>query len=253
MSPKVIDDATRDARERELLNTALDVISEIGVSNLTIEKVVAQVPYSKGTVYNHFTCKEDMLTALCNNCCREIVELFARASAFEGSSREKMMALGYGYLLHSLLNPTRFMLVISAKTDAIREKSTQQRIDENTQLEAQLLECMYGVIQGAVDAGELTLPDYMTVKEVPFTFWSTGFGTIALLHQDVEKCGFREQLFVEHEFVNNANLILDGLGWTPNSREHDWQSCIERLKQTVFAQEVAELARLQAAGSTPSA
>ena len=150
MSPRYIDDATREAREEEMMQAALNIIARDGVSGLTIDKVVTLVPYSKGTVYNTFSCKEDLLTALCNRSVTRLSDIFFRAASFDGNSREKMLAIGIGYMLHSQLNPTEFMMVISAKTPSVTEKSSQKRQEEHQELETQLLGKLLGIISEAL-------------------------------------------------------------------------------------------------------
>jgi len=248
MSPKLIDDATREAREAEILQTALDVIAREGVSGLTIDKVVTKVPYSKGTVYNHFSCKEDLLTALCNNCVRRLADIFFRAAAFEGSSREKMLAIGIAYMLHSQLNPTEFMLVLSAKTPSVTEKSSQKRQDEHQELETKLLGKLLGIISDGLAHGELTLAPHLSPAQVSFSLWAMSFGTIALLQENLERCGVRQEMSLERELINHSNLVLDGLNWTPYTLDHDWHEAVQRMKDTVFAPEVAKIqARIDAA------
>ncbi|MBE9398884.1 TetR/AcrR family transcriptional regulator [Pontibacterium sp. N1Y112] len=241
MSPKFIDDATREAREAEILQTALDVIARDGVSGLTIDKVVSKVPYSKGTVYNHVSCKEDLLTALCNNCVRRLADIFFRAASFDGNSREKMLAIGIGYMLHSQFDPTEFMLVISAKTPSVTEKSSQKRQEEHQELETKLLGTILQIISEGLANGELTLAPHLSPAQVAFSLWAMSFGTIALLQDNVERCGVRQEMTLERELTNHANLVLDGLNWTPYTPDHDWHESVQRMKATVFAPEVEAL------------
>lgn len=244
MSPKYIDNAMREAREDEIMHTALAVIARDGVSGLTIDKVVTKVPYSKGTVYNHFSCKEDLLTALCNNCIRRLSDIFARAATFDGSSREKMLAIGIGYMLHSQLNPTEFMLVISAKTPSVTEKSSQKRQDEHQKLETKLLGTMLQIINEGLVSGELTLASHLNPAQVSFSLWAMSFGTIALLQENLERCGIRQEMTMERELTNHASLVLDGLNWKPYTQEQDWHLSVQRMKDTVFAPEAAQLEAL---------
>ncbi|MGB0465927.1 MAG: TetR/AcrR family transcriptional regulator [Pontibacterium sp.] len=241
MSPRVIDDATRDAREQDLICTALNIISTEGVSGLTMDKLVAQVPYSKGTVYKHFSCKEDLLTALCNNSLKKLSSLFERALTFEGNSREKMLSVGFAYFLHSQLNATEFMLVISAKTPGIREKSTAKRQEQHLSLENGLMSSMLEVITLGLSSGELALQPHLSPPQIAFSLWAMSFGTIALLHQSLDQCVMRTDMVLERELVNHNNLLLDGLGWQPFTQAHNGAETLARLKAGIFAPEIARL------------
>ncbi len=52
-------------REVELVQLAKSLVQEQGFANLTMDKLTAASPYSKGTIYNHFCSKEDVILALC--------------------------------------------------------------------------------------------------------------------------------------------------------------------------------------------
>lgn len=241
MSPRIIDQATLEAREEEIMRTALEIISEQGAAGLTIDKVVAKLPYSKGTVYNHFTCKEDLLTGLCNLSIKGMAPLFERAASFSGNSREKMLAVGYAYMLHSMLNPTEFMLVISAKTPSVREKSTQKRQEEHLALEERLLGSLLHIISLGLSSSELKLLPHLSPAQVAFSLWSMSFGTIALLHETLDRCSVRVEMQLERELVNHCNILLDGLNWQPFTQNHDWMNTVETFKNELFSSEVKAL------------
>lgn len=241
MSPRILDDSELNAREQRIMEAALAIMSEHGVAGLTIDKVVACVPYSKGTVYNHFSCKEDLLTGLCNRCLSLLQEMFQRAADFPGNSREKMFAVGYAYLLHSLLHPTEFMLVISAKTPSVREKSSQQRCEHSTQLEDGLLNTILKIISAGLASGDLSLQPHLSPAQVAFSLWALGFGTIALLHESLARGTAREEMQIERELVNHSNLMLDGLQWQPYTADFDWQATVVKLKTETFKREMTAL------------
>ena len=75
-------------REQELLRIALDIVESEGYGNLTMDKLTSASPYSKGTIYNHFSSKEDVITALCNQALRHEISLFKKAALFNGTTRK---------------------------------------------------------------------------------------------------------------------------------------------------------------------
>ncbi len=50
MSPKIVDKERLQVREQELLDVALSIIEREGVAGLNMDRLAAQVPYSKGTI-----------------------------------------------------------------------------------------------------------------------------------------------------------------------------------------------------------
>ena len=52
-------------RESALLDITQAIIDEVGYAHFNMDALVRASDVSKGTVYNHFTSKEDCLAALC--------------------------------------------------------------------------------------------------------------------------------------------------------------------------------------------
>ncbi|MGB0664964.1 MAG: TetR/AcrR family transcriptional regulator [Pontibacterium sp.] len=245
MAPKLLDEHQVAEREAAILEATTEVINQVGVAGLTVDKVVAKVPYSKGTVYNHFSCKEDLLVALCNECVSHLCELFEKAVTFEGPSRERMLAVAYAYLLSVQLRPERYLLVITAKGPAVKEKASEQRQATHKALEARLMGIFCGVITHAIEQRELTQPQGLTAPEIAFSVWAMAFGTIALLVEEnagAAICSIRQQMVLEHQVMQNTNLVLDGLGWQPSTSNEALQSLIARFKSELFTTESEFLA-----------
>jgi AcrR family transcriptional regulator len=239
MGPKTVKSEQLQARERELIATALGIMEQEGTSGLTMDKVVARVPYSKGTVYNHFRSREDLLTSICNASMETLVELFTRAIGFQGSTRERLLAVHYAYLLHALLDPTQFMLVISAKTANLIERTSERRLAAHHELEGRLMGPMLELVDEAVAAGELTLAPHLDRRQIVFTNWAGSFGVISLLINNQDQCSAREDLDAGTELVNHANLLLDGLQWRPLSADWNYDQTLKRIGSEIFSRESA--------------
>lgn len=233
MSPRVVDAETLKAREQVILNAALDYIRENDIASLTVDKVVSRVPFSKGTVYNHFSSKEDIVAGLCNLCVGSLLSLFQAATQFNGNVREKMVAICIAYMMSAKADSTRFMLVITGRTPALHQKASEARWSEHVELEAQLISFFCSLIQRAIDDQDLVIPAHMSPPQVAFAIWSMSFGTIALLQDGVDRCDMRQLMEMERELVTHCNLVMDGLGWLPMSQEFDWRPCIEACKARI--------------------
>ncbi|SEQ08575.1 transcriptional regulator, TetR family [Amphritea atlantica] len=241
MSPRQIDSQTRDQREEELLDAAMILIGAQGVEGLTMDKLVSAVPYSKGTVYGHFSGKEDLLLALCNRGMALLVSMFKRAESFEGVTRERLLAWIYGYQLYARLYPMFFMLVITAKAPGVAEKSSERQREKHIQLQALLSEGLLGLIRQALETAECGNPLNMTAEQIAFANWSASFGSISLLSKGTDRCNIRAGLELEESLLANVSLVLDGLNWRPLSSLFDYNTSLERIRCEIFADEVAML------------
>ena len=194
MSPRHIDPERLSERENELIEIALEMIRASGVGAFTIDQLAESVPFSKGTIYNHFSSKEDLLAAACNRGLRTLHDLFLRAGQLGENTRERITGLCFGNLIYSKCYPVQFRLVISANLPSFFEKSSKGRIDDYQQLQAKLLDCVLTVVDDAIENQELPRQQQMDTRQIAFTIWSAVFGTIVLLHSENEFCRERDGL-----------------------------------------------------------
>ncbi len=236
MAPRYIDQETLSARENEMLDKALEIIDEQGVAFLTIDKLVAKVDYSKGTVYNHFSSKEDLFTALCNRNMRKILELFQRANSLQCSTRSKMTAMGFAYMLKVLLTPQCFALMMNAKTEFF-EKATRERGEEHESLDNNIMELCSGVVAEAIEKGELTLGQH-SVEDITLSIYAMSFGTIGLLIKKDRTCAGTMGFMLQDRILAHGSIVMDGLGWKETESLEDF---VKLLQNDVFAKEIALL------------
>ena len=241
MTPRIASPTTIEERENHILLTTAELMEEIGYSALTVDKVVARVPYSKGTVYNHFASKEDLLVGLCIHKLGELKELFLRAAAFEGNNRERLLALSTAYFIYALLSPAQAMAVLYVRTSDLDAKASTARLEKLFAADIDIMGIGISIIEDALATGEFKLPHHMNLQQVTFGIWTTAFGSIALLNSMIESCPISSGLLLDQEFFNNSNIMMDGFGFKPLSTEHDTKASLKRILSEVFAPEVAAL------------
>ncbi|MFT5759411.1 MAG: AcrR family transcriptional regulator, partial [Alteromonadaceae bacterium] len=192
----------------------------------------------KGTVYKHFSGKEDLLLAISNQAIAILADLFWRASSFGGCARIRMLLLNISYLIYAILHPALFKTQICSKSPNVYGKSSSERIEEQAQLEMKLLGAIHGIVEHALANGSLKLPTYMNIQQLCFANWSMAYGTIALLSGEVEQCSGRTSLIVEKELYNQSNLLFDGLNWQPLLKDNDHRAALEEAINQIFPEEV---------------
>ncbi|MDX2370125.1 MAG: TetR/AcrR family transcriptional regulator [Colwellia sp.] len=237
--PRLLDESALKEREKKILTVAITLIQRLGIENLTMDKVVAQVPFSKGTVYKHFIGKEDLLLAISNHAIEVLSDLFYRAYQFKGCSRERMLLLNFSYLIYGILYPELFQAVICAKSQSVIGKSSEERLNENDQLQVKLLTAIHGIVDDGLSDDSLTLPKHMNIQQLCFANWSMAYGAITLLSGEVESCSGRTDLIVERELFNHSNLLFDGMGWKPLTKDKKHCTELKIALQNLFPQELA--------------
>lgn len=242
MAPRYIDNDELQARENEILDQAIELIAEQGIAFLTIDKLVGRVNYSKGTIYNHFSSKEDVLTALCNRSMQNVLALIIRAKQLDVSARRKMTAVIYSYMLSVLMFPQHFVLVMSAKTEMFAKASTERR-EEHEELDGQLFEMGNSIVSEAVENGELILKEGQNAEEVTFAFWANSFGTIALLFSGEGICSTQASFELEDRVLAHADLLMDGFAWQRSEQKLSDDEFLNYLKSEVYVNELQQLSQ----------
>ncbi len=225
-------------RERELIDLALDIMHEDGFAGLTMDKLTARSDFSKGTIYNHFTCKEDVQSAVGVTYLKELGSLFSRAMAFSGNTRERLLAVHYAYMLNARLKPQQFMCILSCKTSSVAEKASQKHQQHSFENETKLLELVNGLVREAETSGVLNVSSRGGIDAVTFCTWSISFGTLALLMNAVES-QIVKKLEMQESLFNNINITLDGLDWKPLSTQWDYNKTIKRIQKEIFSSEMS--------------
>jgi len=243
MVPKILDEQSLKAREQEIIDTALTLIEQFGAENLTMDKLVKEVPYSKGTVYNHFSSKEDLLIAISNIALTVLSDLFAKAAKYDGSTRERMYLISFAYLIYATLHPALFATMLCAKSPTINGKSSECRMTEQEELEQRMLAPLFALIEEAVAKGDLTLPDYINIKQICFAHWTSGYGVIAMLLNASGSCSVQKEFTIEDELLNSNHLLLDGLNWSPLTHQQDYRALIKSSIEKVFTRELQQISK----------
>src|SRR5262249_6614591 len=91
--PQSLKERQRQEREQLILQAADELLLEKGYHDTSIEDIAARVGISKGTVYLHFTSKENLVIALFERGARKMLDTLNAILAAPGTSREKLRAI----------------------------------------------------------------------------------------------------------------------------------------------------------------
>ena len=212
-------------REQLFLDTARQIIREHGVSGLTMEAIAEITEYSKGTVYKHFTCKEDIMCALCADGIGYLLALLGQMMSFEGRPREKSVIIALSYLLYAERYPEEFDLIVAARNTNIRQKASPERLEASDNADEKITHLIKEQIRAAIKCGDLTLQEGVTVDQLCIGPWALSLGMIALyeasdLITSIKFSPMQETLYQQ------LNFLLDGYQWHPLSTEFDYKQTI---------------------------
>ena len=152
----------RELREREelFLDVARRLLLERGFHGLTMDRIAEETEYSKGTIYLHFGCKEELIVELGKRSRKQRLELIERGAAFRGRPRERVFATGVAVEIHARLFPDDVRIWEIMNAESIIEKIPANRQPDLKASDIAVIEILVQLVQEAVACGDLHLrPD----------------------------------------------------------------------------------------------
>jgi AcrR family transcriptional regulator len=234
----------REIRDREtrILTLARDMLLDQGYHGLSMDRIAEELEYSKGTIYQHFSSKEEVLVALANQALEQRLQLFRRAAEFRGRSRERLYAIGVAGQLFVRLYPHHFSVEQVIRLSSVWEKASKKRRDHLRACETHCVGVVGGVVRDAIASGDLKLPPVVAPEFLVFGLWSMSFGaySIATTSTTLTEIGIADSF---EALSWNYSMLLDGYGWRPLSSEFDFAGSLERISREVFSTEIQQVGR----------
>lgn len=228
-------------REAKILALAREIFVRDGYHGLNMDKIAESLDYSKGTIYNHFPNKEEILVALGIETMSQRLRLFERAVQFKGNPREKMQAVGVAAELFARLHPDHFIIEHTFRLTTVWDKVSHWRREKTEQSELSCMRLITTLVTQGLEKGHIQLHDGFTSEDVVFGFWSLTSGAYALANSNPNLIN----MGIRNPF-NTVRLLTrglaDGLNWRPLSTETDYDAITEKILQELFAEELMQLA-----------
>ncbi len=224
-------------REQLIIDTAKDIIGQEGFNNLTMERIAAEIEYSKGTVYKHFNSKEEVVTAIGRCCMDNLLDMFERASHYPGNNRERLAAIGLAHSLYAQLHPVELQNMQFISSQAVREKVSTDIQQEVLLREQKITEKVSSIVKQAMQDGDIKAPHDCLPDAIVFGLWTMSYGS-NLLHLSgipFEKIGMCQPLDM---MWLNSHKLLDSYNWHPLSSTFDIEKLRNDILQACFAEEL---------------
>lgn len=231
----------REIQEREarILEVAGRLLVEDGYLKLNMDRIADEIEYAKGTVYQHFRNKEDIIVALSVAAHQKTAELFRTASGFKGGSRQRATAVGVASVLMNSLYPDSLQIHRVTRNPAILEKAKSERQQQLAASEGACMAVLAEIVRDAEADGDVALPEDIAAEDVVFGMWAMSTGAYEILAAGIPlvEQGVRDPLAaLWHNFMR----LLDGYGWKPLSVEEDYRTIRARAWRELFADDYPE-------------
>ena len=228
----------REIQEREqlLLQVARKMLMTQGYAGLSMDQLADATEYSKGTIYQHFSTKEDLVTALAIESMERRVELFLRAEQFAGRSRERMLAIGVADEIFGRLETYHYRSEFIIKLANLQERASTARRENLESLESACFGCVVRIVQSGIDAGEL--PSSVDPRELVYSVLTMALGTHMT---SLNYCSMLKEFEIHDPIklmIANIHILLDGFGWRAMRNEWDYEASYQRIRSDIFPQEL---------------
>lgn len=229
--------AKRLIAEKRLTEIALiaeKIISESGISGLTLQEVISKSSISRGTFYKQFPSKETLITYLGIKGLNYWSALMEKAAGFDALSREKFLTMYAAHVLCSRLKPINYLCIFIANSEVNRATVNAQLnmiLDDRIN---NLIRYIESCIQKGVKEGNLIIPASFSSSELAFFMWANRYGaTVASCNYQINN----HDGDLTQKYKLYTNYLLDSMNWKPLSSEINYERVLNNLFNTFYKNE----------------
>ncbi|MGF1735846.1 TetR/AcrR family transcriptional regulator [Photobacterium satsumensis] len=228
-----MDNLTRKERERQqreslFLDIAYDILRNEGTKALTMERVAQIAEYSKGTVYGHFSCKEDIISALSVRTLMLQKAMMQMVLEGQCSTRERILGCALVYVLIQEKYPRLHYCILSLNDPQISTKLSNTMKELYGETEEQVKRLLVDTITEAQKNGDL--PCEKPAESIAYAVRAMVFGMALIGHESLEsatRC--------------HLSTLLDGFGWQPLTCNADYQNFWQQTRESLLTVTIPEL------------
>ena len=219
-------------REAQILAVARPILLADGYQALSMDRLASKMDYAKGTLYNHFPNKEEIVAALAIESMELRRKLFEIASTICTSSRERMMAIGCACDIYADECEDHFAVEQLLRNSVIWSKSSQKRQELIRTCELRAMSVVAGVARDAVACGDLVVPTQMSAEELIFGFWALTYGSRSLIASSpsLADVGVSDP---KRSIRYHAWTLMNGYNWKPLASFEETESRMNEFSERI--------------------
>lgn len=208
----------RKERERELkrsmmLEAAESLILEKGLEHLNMDEVAERAEVSKGSLYQYFNNKTDLVLGICHKASNMMNDMTAKVLREDKTGLEMVYQIGINYLTFASEHPEfyRAMRFLENYKDTDQAKNSEylSMCGQNRQ---ESFRVMVRAIQIGMQDGSIN--SSFDPEELAILLWSTSHGVVnmAYMHQNAGHFKLLDHLGIDLETMFQGYMKLIGQG-----------------------------------------
>ncbi|MDX1451331.1 MAG: TetR/AcrR family transcriptional regulator [Oleiphilaceae bacterium] len=196
-------------RENEILAAALSLFEGPYWEQVTVEQIARKADIGKGTVYKHFTCKEEIYAHITLRFTNRLLEAFkSSVSATEVlESLQNIIRLAFKYFIE---NPAEARVSFYCKREDYRKRLNDDLVSQFEALDAAFDHFVGGILQAGIDQG--LFPD-RPVEHLMMGLEATFDGAISMIWNGDISCQHVEDQETYVKII--SEYMLAGLAGLP--------------------------------------
>jgi AcrR family transcriptional regulator len=212
------------ARDGLILSAANNLFADQGYHTTTMQHIADTIGYSKGTIYQHYTCKENVLATLFIQCGQTLLVDIKKVIDAGLNPRVSILLITGIFLKHTKEEPGiagNLPLVQSPDFIAKLNTDLQQKIQASEQA---ILALVFGLFLGC-DGFDLN-----RIKAATFGWWSmqSGVQNLMVSGWDISAMGFKSP---EEHAIESINFYIDGLNIDSQQPHFCWSDVKLKMHQ----------------------
>jgi AcrR family transcriptional regulator len=226
----------REIREREsrILDIARPMVIDGGFATLSMDAIATELKTAKGTIYNHFRNKEEIVLALAIQAVECRLGLFNCAATMRGCPRQRVQAIGIACEVFTERYHEMFRIEQMVRHDAVWVKTSTKRQELLRNCESRCMHAVVGVVRDGIACGDLSGKHLPAVEDIVFGLWSLVYGgaTLEFTSPSLSDVGIENS---RRAIRRNCNALLDGLNWKPLYEPDRYEKWIEQVRDQLIA------------------
>ena len=223
-------------REELLIKTAGQILLSEGFAALSMERLAEELKTAKGTIYNHYPNREELLLSMAVTAIDKRQEMFDAASMSKGTSRERMHAICVSCEIYVCSYPLHFAVESTVRDASIWERCTEERREFMRKREQHCMALVAGIVRSGIADGDLELPNGTKPEELTLALWGLTYGAhiINLTSPSLKDIGIDS---VHRSVRMGALHMLNGFNWQPVWSASEHGDRVVSVCETVFPNE----------------
>jgi AcrR family transcriptional regulator len=222
-------------RTREILRVAKPILLAEGIQALTMDRVASRMEYAKGTIYGHFSNKEEIVLSLAHEAMRLRHKLFQKAASGRRPARVRLMTIGLASEFYTQRCAEEFQVEQWMRQSNIWDKSSADCQTLIRNCEAGCMQIVSELVREGQTLGDLPTVERMSPEEMVFGLWAITFGSQILTASSpsLRALGIIDPI---RSTRIHCCRLLNGFDWQPIHTVDEYLEMVDEISAEFYPQ-----------------